>query len=107
MKGWPNILSQAWGVKQKQLQRLYDNWIERDFALSRKEDKRKGKIFFNCEKRHNQVFTQLNAYKRERAKDFRDTPDRLNEAELKSKFIALSMDKKFYKDITKRQRIQA
>eukprot|EP00957_Ditylum_brightwellii_P088593 6748045-Ditylum_brightwellii.AAC.1 len=85
-----------------------DDWSEKGFEFKRKENKNKGKTMFNCEQRREQTFTAFNVYKHERARHYRNSPDRLSVDKLKKDFFLLSDDnREAYEDIAKTHCSQA
>ena len=87
MFGWMLALANAWGFTER---RMYSKYVAWGFKLERKELCDKCETVFNSEAKRRVVFTPLMSYKKEKSRELRDSPDRLEDIALQNEFKQLS-----------------
>ena len=88
-------LAKTFGLTEPRLRAIYREFIARNFETERKERRDKGETIFNSDKKRKSTFTALNMYKKQRVRQFRDDPSKLDGLALKAEYNALSADEKF------------
>ena len=88
-------LSDGWGISKMQLHRMFDKFVSDKLQVRRKERSDKGENIFNSARKRTRQFTPLNMFKQMRTKQFRDSPERLDEIALKDEFEHLPLEQKF------------
>ena len=108
MKGAIFLLTHAFGIHMNTRTNLIRKFIHNDFSVERKTRKDKGESVFTSESKRRHVFTALNAYKKERGKEFRETTSRIPHATLAAEFDALSpAQKEVYETLAQQDMVRS
>jgi hypothetical protein len=92
--GWKGSLNYAWDVCRLTQARIFNQMLDNDGSMERKERIDKGNNVFEDDEVRKRTFTALNTFKKFESRKFRTFHDKLDEKLLREEFDALSEDEK-------------
>ena len=79
-------LAKTFGFTEPRLRAMFKEFVARDFETKRKERSDKGETIFDSDKKRKSTFTALNMFKKQKVREFRDDPSRLDGLALKAEY---------------------
>ena len=93
-RGWTKAINHAFGVCRRKAGRTFENFVDGDFNVQRKQRSDKGSSIFKDDFKRKQTFTAYNAFKRRRCGEYRESFGRIPETDIKNEYEALTEETK-------------
>lgn len=103
LSGYQKLICKAFGICNNTVNQMLTYYTERSYSMERKTHSSYRKSVFNDESIRKKTYTGYNMFKRRKTTEFRDSTERLSEAEYQSAYEDLPEDQKISFDVLAEQ----